>query len=239
MLGLWSIGFPLERQFGSHSVAYIFLLSGFMGVVISAIFSPSVVGIGASGGIFGLFGAAWSELVLNLSLYEGEVCRSFVQLALATGINLAIGLMPFLDNFAHIGGFFTGVVTGLGVLVSNRYTRYGELKERKTYQVCLQVVSVITTPVMVVAALFVLYFGSEAEEWCSWCKYLTCVPFPPGDTKWWTCDQCGDAGVTAEFVNANDITLTCPDGTLVNTTAPTGLADDFSLLIGVCRQVCT
>ncbi|CAK9009380.1 RHOMBOID-like protein 4 (AtRBL4), partial [Durusdinium trenchii] len=241
MYGLYSIGFPLEIQFGSLAVAYIFLLSGFMGVIMSAVFSPKIVGIGASGGIFGLFGSAWSELILNYSLYRGQVCSSFMQLFIATAINLLLGLMPLLDNFAHIAGFFTGLVCGFAVLVSNRYTRQGEKKERKRYQVLLQIFSVICTPIMVVCALFILYFGVEPDEWCSWCKYLSCVPFPPGDNPWWTCDLCADSGVSFTPIGATLFgTVQCPDGALINATASSDITSSDqdvvnTALIELCR----
>jgi membrane associated rhomboid family serine protease len=239
MLGIWSIGFPLERQFGSAVVLYIFLLSGFMGVVMSAIFNPSVVGIGASGGIFGIFGASWSELIQNWSLYQGQGCKSLLQLTVVTLFNLALGLMPFLDNFAHIGGLLTGFFCGFGVLVSNRYSYYGELKRRKTYQVVLQICSVIITPLFVVAGLFLLYYGVggglPASQWCPACKYLSCVPFPPGDNPWWTCDACSDSGVKADVFNTTTTRIHCPDQTLRFIDTP---ADLETNLLAICRQVC-
>jgi membrane associated rhomboid family serine protease len=239
MLGIWSIGFPLERQFGSAVVLYIFLLSGFMGVVMSAIFNPSVVGIGASGGIFGIFGASWSELIQNWSLYQGQGCKSLLQLTVVTLFNLALGLMPFLDNFAHIGGLITGFFCGFGVLVSNRYSYYGELKRRKTYQVVLQICSVIITPLFVVAGLFLLYYGVggglSASQWCPACKYLSCVPFPPGDNPWWTCDACSDSGVKADVLNTTTTRIQCPDQTLRFVDTPDDLERN---LLAICRQVC-
>ncbi|GBG31991.1 RHOMBOID-like protein 4 [Hondaea fermentalgiana] len=238
MFALWQIGFPLENQFGSLAAALIILLGGFQGVVWSAILSPVTVGVGASGAIFALFGSAWSELILNWSLYKGQHCISITQLVLATAVNLMLGLMPFLDNFAHIAGFVTGILVGFGVLVSNRFTRWGELKERKRYQVVLQSLSVLITPLLVVVSLLVLYLGVDADEWCTWCRYLSCVPFPPGDSPWWTCDECSDAGVTAYFVNSTTVTVYCPSSPAVNATAPDGLADNNNLLIGLCQEVC-
>jgi membrane associated rhomboid family serine protease len=54
MVGLWNVGVPTEREFGWLKTGIIFFVSGFFGVVMSAIFVPLAVGVGASGAIFGL-----------------------------------------------------------------------------------------------------------------------------------------------------------------------------------------
>jgi len=238
MFALYAIGFSLEKQFGSLAIGLIIIVGGIQGVVWSAIFSPIKVGVGASGAIFALFGSAWSELIQNWSLYKGQQCIAITQLIIATAVNLVIGLMPFLDNFAHLAGFCTGVIIGFGVLISNRYTRNGDLKDRKRYQTTLQILSVIITPIMFVVSLFILYFGVEVEEWCSWCAYLSCVPFPPGDDPWWTCDDCADAGVTAFSINSTHMELTCPDTSTLITLTPPELETDTAVLIRVCQNLC-
>jgi predicted GNAT superfamily acetyltransferase len=39
-----------------------------------------------------------------------------VTLLLVIAINLAIGMLPHVDNFAHIGGFLTGFLLGFVLL---------------------------------------------------------------------------------------------------------------------------
>mmetsp|Transcript_15617 Transcript_15617/g.25557 ORF Transcript_15617/g.25557 Transcript_15617/m.25557 type:complete len:209 (+) Transcript_15617:1-627(+) len=208
-----------------------------MGNIFSAIFSPLTIGVGASGGVFGIFGAAWSDLILNYSLYKGRVCRIFVQLFCVTFLNLIVGLIPYVDNFAHIGGLLTGMIAGFGVLVANRYSRYGELKERKRYQLVLQIMSAVLIPVLIVVCLFVLYLG-EPGEWCSWCHYMSCVQFPPGPNPWWTCDSCSNVGIQATLHSNGTVTLLCPDGVQVVTPTIPGLATDRNALITLCQNVC-
>lgn len=36
-------------------------------------------------------------------------------------VNLAVGLLPFVDNFAHIGGFLTGFLLGFILLPRPRF----------------------------------------------------------------------------------------------------------------------
>lgn len=68
MVGLYNIGFSLEQEFGTPKIALIFVVSGLVGVWCSAVFVPNTTGVGASGAIFGLFGAAWVGLPPSLSL---------------------------------------------------------------------------------------------------------------------------------------------------------------------------
>lgn len=50
-------------------------------------------------------------------------------------VNILLGLMPFLDNFAHIGGMFMGFLMGLALLVQKREDDLGDRLGKKCYQV--------------------------------------------------------------------------------------------------------
>jgi hypothetical protein len=42
-------------------------------------------------------------------------------LLIIAAINLAIGILPHVDNFAHIGGFATGFLLGFVLLIQPRF----------------------------------------------------------------------------------------------------------------------
>jgi membrane associated rhomboid family serine protease len=111
MLALINLGFSLEREFGTPKIAIIFCTCGFMGALCSAVFLPNVVGVGASGAIFGLFGACFADLIQNWGLYKsrGNAKTVLCQLVFGAILNFLLGFLPVLDQFAHLGGFFTGV----------------------------------------------------------------------------------------------------------------------------------
>jgi uncharacterized Tic20 family protein len=46
---------------------------------------------------------------------------ALVTLLLVIAINLAIGMLPHVDNFAHIGGFLTGFLLGFVLLMRPHY----------------------------------------------------------------------------------------------------------------------
>lgn len=104
-LALYYLGQMVERIFGKTRFLVIYLLSGAAGGVASFIFSTNL-SAGASGAIFGLFGAL---------LYFGFVFprlffRSMgMNMLIVLGINLVFGFtMPGIDNAGHIGGLIGG-----------------------------------------------------------------------------------------------------------------------------------
>ncbi|KAK9291740.1 hypothetical protein L1049_019689 [Liquidambar formosana] len=115
MLSLVLIGIRLEQQFGFVRIGVIYLLSGFGGSILSSLFLRSNISVGASGALFGLLGAMLSELFTNWTLYTNKVA-ALLTLMIITAINLAVGIVPRVDNFAHIGGFLTGFFLGFILL---------------------------------------------------------------------------------------------------------------------------
>lgn len=61
-------------------VGLLYVISGFGGSVLSALFIQSNISVGASGALFGLLGAMLSELITNWTIYENKVlnhCSTF------------------------------------------------------------------------------------------------------------------------------------------------------------------
>lgn len=132
-------------------IGLIYLLSGFSGSVLSSLFTRNSISVGASGAIFGLLGAMLSELLTNWTIYFNKV-STLLNLLTIIAINLAIGILPHVDNFAHIGGFATGLLLGFILLPRPRYSWLEQrhltagirLKSKlKAYQYILGIVSLI------------------------------------------------------------------------------------------------
>lgn len=192
MLSLVFIGFRLEQQFGFVKVGMVYLLSGFGGSILSALFIQQNISVGASGALFGLLGAMLSELITNWTLYANKAAALFT-LVIIIAINLALGILPHVDNFAHIGGFLTGFFLGFILLVR---PQFGWLERRhlpaeartkskyKAYQFILWVVALTLLVLGFVVGLIMLFRGENGNKHCSWCHYLSCVP-----TSKWKCDN--------------------------------------------------
>lgn len=54
-------------------IGLLFVISGFGGSLLSALFLQSNISVGASGALFGLLGGMLSELITNWSMYDNKV----------------------------------------------------------------------------------------------------------------------------------------------------------------------
>lgn len=110
MYALYILGDFIERVYGAKKYLAIYFVSGIVASIFSLYFSP-VMGVGASGAIFGLLGAA---LVFAYNekdrIGKGLVTNIIVIILL----NVFIGLsMSNIDIYAHFGGFIAGAILGL------------------------------------------------------------------------------------------------------------------------------
>lgn len=112
MYSLFILGPELERMIGRWRFAVLFLLSGLGGSVAVLLSAPNYVVIGASGAIFGLFGAYFV-----IARHLGGNSR---QLVIVIVINLVIGfVVPGIAWQAHVGGLVVGALVAF-VLVRTR-----------------------------------------------------------------------------------------------------------------------
>jgi membrane associated rhomboid family serine protease len=58
-------------------IGLVYLISGFGGSLMSALFIQSNFSVGASGALFGLIGSMLSELITNWSLHANKVYLHF------------------------------------------------------------------------------------------------------------------------------------------------------------------
>ena len=111
LYALHALGTPLENYFGRKKYAIILLVSLLSGSTLSVLFNPAYVySIGASGMIFGLFGA--------LALIGERAGIEWRSILVIIGLNFAIGFaLGGVDWRGHLGGLIGGT---LATLVLNR-----------------------------------------------------------------------------------------------------------------------
>lgn len=109
---LYVLGPQLERGVGSGAFAALYLAAGLAGGIAFLASSATPVAVGASGAIFGLFGAYLAAAWANRDTPAGRA--GLTQLGVLLAINLALPLLiPRIAWQAHLGGLLVGVVVGL------------------------------------------------------------------------------------------------------------------------------
>jgi membrane associated rhomboid family serine protease len=115
MWALWLLGPQLEAVLGRVRFALIYaagLIAGSAGVMVLSPHQPTV---GASGAIFGLFGAAFiMQRSMGIDPFRSGLARII-------GINLVITLLlPGISKGGHLGGLAGGALVGWIVLEGPR-----------------------------------------------------------------------------------------------------------------------
>jgi len=110
MYALFIAGSVIEDEDGSIRFLLIYFITGIAAAFSSLYWNLFVVGVGASGAIFGLFAYA---IVTNViySLKQGlPIRRIIIVFMIFMGFNLVFAGAMNVDNAAHIGGFLCGAL---------------------------------------------------------------------------------------------------------------------------------
>lgn len=114
MIFLLIFGLRAEEMFKSHEYLLIYLLSGLTGNILTLLIGPYVLSAGASGAIFGLFGAVtiYARRILGQPVL-GALMFAFMLLVLSAGIEVNI--------LAHLGGLIVGLLFGYILAVTRKF----------------------------------------------------------------------------------------------------------------------
>ena len=117
---LYVIGSQIENFYGKFKYLIIYLFAGLMGSLFSMTFSPNM-SVGASGAVFGLMGSL-VYFGYHYRVYLGNVIKS--QIIPLIILNLVLGMLPGIDNFAHIGGLIGGSIISMGLGVKDKSSTF-------------------------------------------------------------------------------------------------------------------
>ncbi|MBI3449155.1 MAG: rhomboid family intramembrane serine protease, partial [Acidobacteria bacterium] len=125
MFALWQIGALVERLLGRSGFLITYLISGVAGSLASLWWHPYAVGAGASGAVFGVYGALLGFITRESGTIPREVLSRLRSGGVTfLGYNLIFGLsIPGISLAAHAGGLAAGFLCG--VLLSHQLTIQG------------------------------------------------------------------------------------------------------------------
>jgi membrane associated rhomboid family serine protease len=118
MLALWILGPNLEAALGRVRFLALYLISALAGSTLSYLLAPeNQFSLGASGAIFGLFGA--------LAVLMRRMRYDMRPIGVLLAINLVITFMPGLNIAwqAHLGGLIAGAAIAYGLVHAPREHR--------------------------------------------------------------------------------------------------------------------
>ncbi|MCU0804517.1 MAG: rhomboid family intramembrane serine protease, partial [Burkholderiales bacterium] len=118
LLALADAGRLVERLYGSAHFLMLYVASGIAGALASIAWNPWVNSAGASGAIFGVFGALLAYTLDGRNRVPPAAMRSHaIVTVLFLGYSLAYGFAGTnIDNAAHLGGLAAGF--GLGFMLA-------------------------------------------------------------------------------------------------------------------------
>jgi rhomboid protease GluP len=125
MLFLLIFGLRADEIFSTKEYFFIYFLSGLTGNLLT-LFSPYRYSVGASGAIFGIFGACviYVRRLIGQSIMVALLYASFL---------LMISSGPRVNFLAHFGGLAVGLLIGYGLAVTRK--RKGIYRYRYSFTV--------------------------------------------------------------------------------------------------------
>ncbi|XP_077057198.1 inactive rhomboid protein 1 isoform X1 [Siphateles boraxobius] len=157
----------LEKLAGWLRISIIYILSGITGNLASAIFLPYRAEVGPAGSQFGILACLFVELIQSWQILA-RPWRAFIKLSCIVLFLFAFGLLPWIDNFAHICGFFSGFFLSFAFLP---YISFGRMD---MYRKRLQILVALTLFLGIFSGFVVLFYVYPIK--CEWCELLTCIP---------------------------------------------------------------
>ncbi|MBS4538056.1 rhomboid family intramembrane serine protease [Clostridium sp. D2Q-11] len=115
---LFLFGPQIENLMGSKKYLFFFLLAGIGGNLTTFLFNFVSISAGASGSLFGLFGAFLYLIHRHKNMITKEGRKSILTLL---GINLALTIfVPSISITAHLGGLVIGYLLSY-IFIKNPY----------------------------------------------------------------------------------------------------------------------
>lgn len=115
VVAIWQLGRLAERMFGASGMLSLYFATGMWGSLASAVTHDFGTSAGASGAVFGLYGAVCGAALLRWKDFAPQF-RAWLILTwwqLPIGMAVVAAAYPNVDHAAHAGGAASGFLLGL------------------------------------------------------------------------------------------------------------------------------
>ncbi|KAK2161150.1 hypothetical protein LSH36_120g00026 [Paralvinella palmiformis] len=161
----------MEKLAGWLRLAIIYIGSGIAGSLASAIFLPYHVEAGPAGSQFGVLAMLFVEVIQNFYIIKHPWRTLAKQFAILLFLFI-LGLLPYIDNYAHLIGFLIGFMLSFALLPYITFNKLDRRGKIAGIVVCLIIASGLF------AVLIILFYVSPVYN-CPYCHYFNCIPFTP------------------------------------------------------------
>ncbi|XP_056891605.1 inactive rhomboid protein 2-like isoform X2 [Takifugu flavidus] len=158
----------LEKLAGWIRISIIYVLSGITGNLASALFLPYRAEVGPAGSQFGLLACLFVELFQAWQMLE-KPWKAFLKLLAIVLFLFLCGLLPWIDNIAHIFGFLSGLLLSFAFLPYLTFGTSDMYRKRVLIALCLLVF------IGLFSSLIVWFYIYPIN--LHWLEHLTCLPF--------------------------------------------------------------
>lgn len=158
----------MEKFLGWLRICIIYCGSGIAGSLGSAIFIPYHIEAGPSGAEFGILALFFVEMIQYWKTNQNKVW-GLCWLIGVTVFLFAIGLLPMIDNYAHLIGFIFGLILGFALMP---HVWFG--LESKAAKIAL-IIGCLGLAAGLLAVLIILFYVVGVYE-CPNCEWFNCVP---------------------------------------------------------------
>ncbi|CAF0761544.1 unnamed protein product [Adineta steineri] len=156
---------PLEKLAGCIRVMIIYIVSGFVGSLASALFLRDSIQVGPGGGQFAILACYLSELFLGWrSLKKPWI--PFFKIIICLCLLFTVGLLPLVDNYAQCFGFLIGFMLNMIV--------FPDVSYKKNVRHFVVVTASLAITIALFIVLITLFYTVPFK--CASCKLFSC-PF--------------------------------------------------------------
>ncbi|CAF4215254.1 unnamed protein product [Rotaria sp. Silwood2] len=156
---------PLEKLAGCIRVMIIYIVSGFVGSLASALILRDSIQVGPGGGQLAILACYLSELFLGWrSLKRPWI--PFIKIIICLFILLTVGLLPLVDNYSQCFGFLIGFMLNMIV--------FPDVNFRKNVRRLVVVTTSLAITIALFISLIVLFYTIPFK--CKSCRLFSC-PF--------------------------------------------------------------
>ncbi|KAF7985258.1 hypothetical protein HWV62_6383 [Athelia sp. TMB] len=170
MLAQLTASAQIEKEMGSGGFLLTYFAAGVFGNVLGANFAlVGAPSLGASGAIFGTVAVTWVDLFAHWK-YQYRPVRKLVFMSAELTIGIAMGYIPYVDNFAHLGGFLMGLLVGT--------TFYPVISTTRRHKGVMWAFRLAALPAAVVLFVVLIrnFYTADPYAACPGCRYLSCFP---------------------------------------------------------------